>query len=187
MRLEDALLYLVLGPEDDGRMSLRALCSEAIAGGVDVVQFQTGIERGALADAVAVCREEEALAIVAEDAALVVEVEAAGVHLASPEASVGRACAMMGGEGIVGVSSRTFEDVQLAAEVGADYVLHYADGGCPVAAFGGCRELAGLPLYAAGVRSAEEARTLVEQGIYRICVPADNVDSADIAEHFMEY
>jgi len=163
------------------------LCSGAIAGGVDVVQFSAGIEQGALAEAVGVCRDDDALAVVAEDASLAAAVGAAGVHLDSPDASVGLARAMLGGEGIVGLSSRSFEDAQLACEVGADYVLHFAEGGCPVAAFGGCRDLAGLPLYAAGVRSPEDARMLVEQGVYRIGVTADDVDAGRITEHFVEY
>lgn len=187
MRVEDALLYLVIDADACERLDLCVCCADAIAAGVDIIQFGAGIQTRVLGEAVAVCRRDDALAVVVDDAALAAEIGAAGVHLSSSDLSVGLARALLGGEGLVGLSTHSLEGVQLAAELAADYVLHFADAGCSMATFAGCRDLAGLPIYAGGVQSPADAATLVEQGVYRIGVTVPGGVDGEVGDYFLAF
>ncbi len=178
MRLEDALLYLIL---DDAVDEPDAFCAAAIAGGVDVVHASAQSAGGSegLAALREVCRRDDALFVISDDADIAAEVGADGLHLSSATASVGQARAVIGMDGIVGMSTRSSSDAMLGLEVGADYLLHWAGTGCP-SAFSGLPGAAGHPLFAAGLLSIDDAQEVVERGVYRLCIKSKLLAGDDV-------
>ncbi len=174
MRLEDALLYLVVDPSGHTADSLDAHCEGAIAGGVDVIQLAGASDDDAppedlLLSARAVCQREDALFFVENDSVTAERIEADGVLISSPGSSIGHVRAMLPDACIVGRHTHSTTDAQLALEVGADFLVHGAGSGCP-AAFAALPEATGLPLYAGAIASIDEARGIVDQGVYRLCI-----------------
>lgn len=191
MRLEDALLYLVVDPSGHTADSVRAYCECAIAGGVDVIQLagtpaDDATPEDLLLSARAICQSEDALFFVENDSATAQRVEADGVLISTPESSIGHVRAMVSDSCIVGRYTHTPTDAQLAIEVGADFLVHGAGSGCP-AAFAALPEATGLPLYAGAIASIDEARGLVDQGVYRLCVHSSLMDSETITAQAAEY
>jgi thiamine monophosphate synthase len=133
-----------------------------------------------------VCREDDALLIVADRAETAAAVGADGLHLSGGGPEIGMARVVMGGDALVGMTSRTVEEAGLALEVGADYLLHYGGTECP-AVFAGLGRSAGVPLFAAGLDGLEDARRIVEAGIYRLCVDGDRIGQGDTTEALAEY
>lgn len=186
MHLEDACLYLIL---DDATPAPETFCAAAIAGGADVIQLSAPLAaKPDVREAVReVCRRDDALLIVADDAAAAVDGKADGLHLSTASASVGQARAVVGLDGIVGISTHSSSDALLGIEVGVDYLLHWAGTLCP-GVFAGLPGATGLPLYAAGVESLEDARTIVERGVYRLCIEAARLGGGeDVAEQVAAY
>ena len=182
MRLEDSLLYLVLDIATDS--DIAEFCSAAIAGGVDVIHMPSVMasDNELLKSVRDICLRDDALFVVAEDAVLAMGVAADGVHLSSPNDSVGQVRAMIGVNDLVGISTKEANEAVLALEVGADYLLHWAGVGCP-AAFSGLPMAAGSVLFAAGIASHEDARAVVAGGIYRLCVGAKLLADGDVTEN----
>jgi len=192
MRLEDALLYVVLDSEPGQAGGVAEGCAEAIAGGADIIQITVGRDApGPLpvedARRVAeVCRRDDALLIIRGDASAAVALGADGVHLDDPAMSVSLARAEGGPERLVGVSSISVDELRLAFAVGVDYVIHMGGTGCP-AAFSGLHGEATAPLFAGGLESVEEAGQLVGQGICRFCVDWKLVAGAETRERAAEF
>ncbi len=185
MRLEDALLYMILDACADAAAG--EVCAAAIAGGVDVVHVQGATMDSALLDSVReVCHRDDALLVISDDASVASETGADGVHLSSAEASIGQARAMMGGEGILGVSTQTSNEAMLGLELGVDYILHWAGTGCP-GVFAGLQGAAGSTLFAAGLSSIEDAQTLVDRGVYRLCIESRLIQDGDVTEKAAAY
>ena len=179
MRLEDAFLYMIL--DAPGGAAPADVCAAAIAGGVDVIHLGAGFlaDRACLESVSAVCRRDDALLVVSDNAALAQDVGADGVHLSSSSASIGQARAVMGGEGILGLSTQTGNDAMLGLEMGVDFLLHWAGTGCP-GAFAGLPGAAGSALFAAGLSSLEDAQMLVDRGVYRLCIESQLLQGGDI-------
>ena len=186
MRLEDALLYLVLDTGTAGDADVAGLAERAIAGGADVIQLRGMGDEDAVRRVLDVCRREDALAVVAGDAGLAAEVGADGVHLDSQDGSVGVAKTIMGADGMLGVTTRTLNEARLALEVGADYLLHYAGGRC-VADFAAIGRGGGGYLYAAGIDTADIARHVVEGGVFRLCVESTALEMGNLTEEVAVY
>jgi len=182
MRLEDSLLYLILDTSCDGDPV--EFCSAAIAGGVDVVHIPSEMSDDAdvLASVGDVCRRDDAMLIISDNAVLAMELEAGGVHLSSATDSVGQARAMVGVEGLVGMSTQSANDAILGIEVGVDYLLHWSGRGCP-AAFSGLPGATACTLFAAGLESLDDARAVVDGGVYRLCVEGRVLSDGDVAEN----
>jgi len=189
MRIEDALLYLVVREEDMLGRDVGVFCREAIAGGVDIIQVPSPadderISEDAVREALAACRQDDALMVVRDDAVLAVAVGADGVHLGSPAAEFGLARTIMGMDSMVGLTSRTLDEARLGQEVGADYLVHLDAG---AGSLFGLRELAGTPVYAGGVVTPGDAAECVQSGLLRICVDSTALGIDDVTEKAAEY
>jgi thiamine-phosphate pyrophosphorylase len=115
-RLAHARLYLI----GDGA-TLERVLDEALAGGVDVVQFRSPSVRRADALALAArCREAGALFIVNDDPRLAVDVDADGVHVGQGDVSVAAARQIVGHDRLVGLSTHSPAQIDGAGDV--DYI-----------------------------------------------------------------
>ena len=171
MKIEDAFLYLVLDLDTLSLESVPDMCKDAVAAGVDAVQLR-GVDatrRDTVEAVAAVCRQEEALLILANDAELAGELGLDGVHLDDAEGALGVARLSIGEEGLVGVTTRSLDKARLAVAVGADYLVHEVGLQCR-ADFAGIGPAAGIPLFAGGIGGLAEARSMVELGLYRLCI-----------------
>ena len=114
MRLEDAFLYMIL--DASGGAAPEEVCAAAIAGGVDIIHASSSeMDRSRLAAVREICRRDDALLVVSDDAAAASAVDADGVHLGSVEDSIGQARAIMGGAGVLGVSTQSGNDAPCAS------------------------------------------------------------------------
>lgn len=171
MRLEDALLFVVLDADELPGCEFYDITSSLIDVGADIVgvSFSSGVaDIDILKEVGKACKDDDAIFIVWQDAGLVEKCSADGVHLSDAQDSIGQARAAAGDGKIVGFTTRTLEEATLAGELSADYIVHMAGVGCP-AVFGQMRGGASS-LYAGGFSSADEARGVVGNGVFRICV-----------------
>ncbi len=176
MRLEDALLFVVFDSEKLPADSIYDICCGAINVGADIVSVKS--PRGdAVMDAVKACKDCDALYFAWDDPAVVEEIGAAGVHLSQADASIGNARGLAGIDSLVGFSTNDIQEATLAAEVGADYIVHMEGRECP-GVFAQLRDAGVSYLYAGGLSSAEEAKGLVGNGVFRICIVVDNENDA---------
>ncbi len=186
MRLEDALFYMILTPPVSG--SLDDFCTAAIAGGVDIIHVSKAIAENA--DALVgirdVCHRADALLVVEGDAVAAQSVQADGLHLSASTDSVGQARAILGVDSIVGMSTHTSSDALLGLEVGADYLVHWAGTASP-SVFSGLPGAAGQALFAAGLSSVDDARRVVEGGVYRLCIESKLLENGDVTEQAAAY
>ena len=190
MRLEDVLLYFIADMDRLPSGSASAFCRAAIGGGADLIHLRGGdVNDPSSVDVAAVasvCRGDDALLVIEDAPQTVVAIDADGVHLGSVDASISLMRAVVGVDKLVGLSARTPDEVALALEVEADYVLHFAGRGC-IGAFAGLLGIATVPLFAAGLGGLEEASELVEQGVLRLCIDAASLDGTRIEEEVAEY
>ena len=180
MRLEDALLFVVFDAGALSGSNINELASDAIGVGADLVglKFPQGSADKALLESVgSVCREEDALFVVWDDPFLAQEIGADGIHLSTPDGSMGEARAVAGIDGMVGVSTANAEEAVLAAEVGADYIIH-SEGVMCASTFAQMRGSGLANLYAAGLASIDEARQIVGNGVFRICIEVNCEEQA---------
>ena len=189
MRLEDALLYLVLTVDGLEASEAARLCRDAIKGGVDMVQIRTADKAGfndALVQEVGtVCKEEDALFIIADAPDLVCHANVAGIHLDRSDISIGQARSIVGMDRIIGLSSLSVDEAMLALEIGADYLMHNGGARSP-SDFNRLKNVSGVPLFAAGIGNIDEARRIVEGGVYRLCIGSESVDSGGITEQMSQ-
>jgi thiamine-phosphate pyrophosphorylase len=125
-RLADARLYLIVDAQPHGRPAPE-LVEPALDGGVDVVQLrdkEADDER--IVDAARslrpLCAERGALLIVNDRPELAIDAGCDGVHLGQDDATVDEARALLGADGLIGVSTHTPEQVAAARESLADYI-----------------------------------------------------------------
>ena len=160
------------------------MCVHAIAGGVDIIGLRAPDHEMALA-LVRVCRDEDAIFLVSGDVDMAASAGAAGVHFDSVNGPLGLARAVLGLDAIVGISAGNMDDATLALEVGADLVVYDGGTGCP-AAFAALRG-AGVPLFAGGIGSLEDAAQIVEGGVYRLCIGSGLVADGDVTGNAAAY
>lgn len=125
-RLAAARLYLIVDAEPHGR-SLAELVEPALGGGVDVVQVRekAGDDASIVAAAASIrslCAERGALLIMNDRPELAIESGCDGVHLGQGDASVDEARAVLGADGLIGVSTHSPEQIAAARKSSADYV-----------------------------------------------------------------
>ena len=176
MRLEDSLLYLIIDAVPS--MGLEPFCEAAVAGGVDIIHLGPRLLAEAAA-AGAVCHRMDALLVVSGDASDARAAGADGVHIGDATASVGQYRAGLGEKGLVGVSTRHRHEAMLALEMGVDFLLHWAGTRC-AAEFSSLPGAAGNALFAAGLETLDDARVVVDTGVYRLCIHAVLLEGGDV-------
>jgi len=189
VKLEDSFIYFMIDVSTAEASGIVAACEAAIGSSADIVQLRglRETDKHLVAEVAAVCRRDDALLILAEDAYLASEADADGVHLDSEDAAIGIARAVLGDDGLVGMSSNDANEAQLAIEVGADYLLH-GGGREGAGALSGIGAGAGVPLFLCGLRTVDEARDATERGVYRICLDAAELDAGtDVGEQVASY
>ncbi len=189
MRLEDALLYLVLTVDGLEASEAARLCRDAIKGGVDMVQIRTADKAGfndALVQEVGnICKEEDALFIIADAPDLAHHANVAGIHLDRSDISIGQARSIIGMDQVIGLSSSSVDEAMLALEIGADYLMHNGGARSP-SDFNLLKNISGVPLFAAAIGNIDEARRIVEGGVYRLCIGSEIIDSGRITEQMSQ-
>jgi thiamine-phosphate pyrophosphorylase len=188
-RLRHARLYLVIDAAAAGR-----IVPAALEGGVDIVQLR---EKSAPDAAVieagkrlrAVCDEHRALLIVNDRPDLALACGADGVHVGQDDMALDEARTLVGDDLIVGISTHSPTQVEVALDSTADYLGVGPVYSTPTKPG---REPVGLELvrYAAAHASAKpwfaiggidqgNARAVVEAGATRIAVVRAIRDAAD--------
>src|SRR5579864_3613457 len=184
-RLASARLYLVCDARSD------AFLHAALRGGVDIVQLRMKDARvEAIVDAgrrfAAVCAEHRALFILNDRPELVDEVGADGVHVGQDDASVAAARALVGPERLIGLSTHTPAQVDVAA--GVDYIgvgpVHATPTkpGRPAVGLELLRyaaQHAAVPFFAIGGISATNLAAVRHAGALRIAVVRALTEAAD--------
>jgi thiamine-phosphate pyrophosphorylase len=182
-RLDAARLYLIIDAEPHGRPAAE-IVGPALAGGVDMVQLREKeldeeAVLGAADELRELCDDHGALLILNDRPDLAVECVADGVHLGQADASTDEARAVLGADGIVGVSTHTREEIEAAGESLADYIgvgpVHATPtkpGTEPVGEELVCHaaDAAGRPFFAVGGIDVDNARAVAGAGARRIAV-----------------
>jgi thiamine monophosphate synthase len=186
MQIDDAFLYMDFGdaPVDE---TLIEACRAAVAGGVDVVQARLAEDRAAPVRRLAeLCGEEEAMLVLAGEPGGVAESGADGLHLESPDSPISLARVTVGDGKLVGVTSGSLDEARLALEVGVDYLVHRRGAEC-AGDFAALHDEARVPLFAGGLAGLDEARGLVDAGVFRLCIRARATDPARVREEAAGY
>ena len=93
---------------------------------------------------------------------------------------------MMGIDAIVGMSTHSSSDAMLGLELGADYLLHW-EGTVSPSVFAGLPGAVGRALFVAGLSSIEDAQSVVERGVYRLCIESSLLEGGDVTEQAAAY
>lgn len=125
-RLADARLYLCCGA-DAGAGDLAGFADACLAGGVDIIQLRDKTAgRATLRAAAAVLRSaaaaRDALFVVNDDPSLAAEVGADGVHVGQDDAAPEDARRAVGADRIVGLSTHSSAEVDVALNRDVDYL-----------------------------------------------------------------
>jgi thiamine-phosphate pyrophosphorylase len=187
--IAQARLYLLATPAVS-RLPLPDAVEAALRGGVDVVQLREKDlpegQVGALARRLlAQCRRHGAVFLVNDSPAVAQQVGADGVHLGQDDAPVSAARRVLGPAALVGVSAHDDRELERALADGADYVglgsafpsrtktrgLRVA-GPAALGALARRSEAAGVPAFAIGGVTPDNAGQLVAAGFRRVAVCA---------------
>lgn len=152
---------------------------EAIAGGVDLVQWRVKDgRRDGLAECVAICAELDVPLIVNDDVALAVEIDAAGAHIGQEDMPVAEARAVLGDRWL-GLSTHDVTQAREAMQAGVDYIgigpcfptvtKGYAEA-LPTELLTGVLAMVQVPAFAIGGITPVNSRSLVEAGVRRVAV-----------------
>ena len=123
------------------------------------------------------------------------EVDADGCHVGQEDFGVDDARARVGRDCIVGKSTHTLAQAQMAAAEGADYIGFgplFPTGTKPTAKAIGLtelqmlHELVKLPIYCIGGVKLENLREIVRAGAKRVCIVSDLLLAADVAKRTAE-
>ena len=120
-------LYAVT-PDDADSVRLAGRVSEALEGGVRIVQYRNKVADSALrreqaAALCALCRSYGAALIVNDDLEIAVAVNAHGVHLGSEDGSIAAARARLGPHKLLGATCySSLENAERAIAEGADHI-----------------------------------------------------------------
>ena len=127
LQTEHLKLYAVTDRSWLGGRTLAQQVEESLAGGATMVQLrEKGADRETLRrealEIRAVCRRYGVPFLINDAADLAAEVEADGVQVGQQDMSPRQARAILGPDGIVGVSAHTVEEARAAQAAGADYL-----------------------------------------------------------------
>ena len=123
------------------------------------------------------------------------EVDADGCHVGQEDFGVDDARARVGRDCIVGKSTHTLAQAQMAAAEGADYIGFgplFPTGTKPTAKAIGLtelqmlHELVKLPIYCIGGVKLENLREIVRAGAKRVCIVSDLLLATDVASRTTE-
>jgi len=186
VRLEDAFLFLSVDLSGPWRADPAAVCAKAIRVGADVIEVRPAAadpDRSAaeVRRIAEVCRRDDALLFVGDDPSLAARAGADGAHLDRSPLTISEARTILDTGGPVGRTARTPEEASLALELGADYLVYEGGCACP-GVFAGFRGLTAAPLFAAGLADIEEARAVVQRGVYRLCLAATGSPAETVAD-----
>lgn len=194
-------LYLVT-PDCDDTSLLCAQVSQAVQGGVSLVQYRhkTASDALRLAQAtalLAICRQANIPLLINDHVALAAELDADGVHVGQHDSAIATARAVLGPQKIIGASCyNRFELAEQAQAAGADYV---AFGACYLSStkpdapratptlFTQAKQSLSVPLVGIGGITLDNARPLLEAGADALAVITDIFQSADIAARCRQY
>lgn len=194
-------LYLVT-PDCDDTALLCAQVSQAVQGGVSLVQYRhkTAADALRLAQAtalLAICRQAKIPLLINDHVALAAELDADGVHVGQHDSAIATARAVLGSQKIIGASCyNRFELAEQAQAAGADYV---AFGACYLsstkphapratpALFTQAKQSLSVPLVGIGGITLDNARPLLEAGADALAVITDIFQAADIAARCRQY
>jgi thiamine-phosphate pyrophosphorylase len=197
-RLERIQLCLLVSVRE-AAASLEWTISEAVAGGVDMVQLR---EKG-LADrewlararrAAKAARAAGAVFVVNDRADLAYLVDADGVHVGQTDLPVAEARRLIGPERLVGVSTHSPAELDAALEAGADYVgvgPVYASSTKSFSQLAGLEfvraaaERTGLPAFAIGGITPANIQEIVRAGLRRVAV-GQALTAADNPRHIAQ-
>lgn len=184
LQIEISGLYAIT-PEEDNTAVLLQRVSQALQGGVRVLQYRNKLgctalrleQAGALRE---LTREYDVPLIINDDASLALKVDADGVHLGFEDGSVSAARATLGSSKIIGVSCYNRLDLaREAVSLGADYIAFGAffasaiKPSAPVASIEllqQARREIELPLVAIGGITAENGAQLLAAGATALAV-----------------
>lgn len=128
--IKDYSLYLVISREYAMRRPVLDIASQAIAGGVDILQMREKnmphSELLGLGKSLAgLCREKGVTFIVNDDPLLAKEIDADGVHAGQEDLQrypLSRIREIVGRDKIIGVSTHSLEQFEKAGQTDADYL-----------------------------------------------------------------
>ena len=194
-------LYAIT-PDDCLLPRLSAMVTDALAGGVGIVQYRNKLappplRRAQAAELLRLCHGAGALLIVNDEPALAAEIGADGVHVGREDGGVARARAIVGTNCIIGASC--YDDLSLAdaaVAAGADYVAFGAmfpssvkpgAVAAPTALLTQARQRYQVPVCAIGGIRLGNAQTLINAGADMVSVITDLFDAPDIAAQARAY
>lgn len=172
-------LYLVVSPILPPDRLISA-CEEALAGGVDVIQFSDGQNMRLPRQLAELAREYNKPFIVNNDLSVAKELRADGIHFDGYDVSPAKAKETLGENCIVGYTVNVDLDrIRWAEESGADYVSfcsvfsNCTATHCPIVPLQTIRKARAqtkLPLFAAGGINLRNAQRVLETGVNGIVV-----------------
>ena len=186
-----------LTPDSTDTADLLRRVRQALAGGVQVLQYRNKIANSAqrLEQAKALrqlTREFAVTYIVNDDAQLAAEVDADGVHLGASDGEIKTARQLLGPNKLIGVSCyNQLSLADVAVQNGADYIAFgafYSSSVKPEAAVAtldllrDARAKFKLPIVAIGGINADNAKVLIKAGANAIAVISAVFDAAEIEQ-----
>ncbi|MBY0340216.1 MAG: thiamine phosphate synthase [Rhodocyclaceae bacterium] len=188
-------LYAVT-PDDPLLPRMSALVSEALAGGVKVVQYRNKVAppplfRAQAAELLRICRAAGALLIVNDNPEIAADIGADGVHVGREDGGAARARAIVGPGKIIGVSC--YDDLAIAERAvaeGADYVAFGAmfpssvkpgAVAAPLSLLKEAKARFSVPVCAIGGIKTGNVQSLIDAGADMAAVITDLFDAPDIA------
>jgi thiamine-phosphate pyrophosphorylase len=186
-----------LTPDSTDTADLLRRVRQALAGGVQVLQYRNKIANSALrleqaAALRQLTREFAVTFIVNDDAHLAAEVDADGVHLGASDGEIKAARLLLGANKLIGVSCyNQLSLADVAVQNGADYIAFgafYSSSVKPEAAVAtldllrDARAKFKLPIVAIGGINADNAKVLIKAGANAIAVISAVFDAANIEQ-----
>lgn len=195
-------LYLILDERWSSRCSLPDVLREAGQAGVKLVQYRNKTESMKKAYEMAILlraiSKDWAMVFVVNDRCdLAMAVQADGVHLGQTDLPIYLARRVVGHDMLIGASTHSPAQVQMATEEGADYLgfgpifstRTKADHE-PVVGIQGLQEIRGLtplPVFAIGGITTDSLEALRQAGANGVAVASGILDAVDRQQAFTEF
>ena len=131
-KIKDRSLYFVASGEYSGEKSAKEVAEQAISGGIDILQMREKDRSRAELEELgrmlsSLCKEKGVTFIVNDDAYLARDVGACGVHLGQEDIKSyadGEVRGIIGGDGIIGISTHSLDQFEDANEKDFDYIAY---------------------------------------------------------------
>ncbi|MGM9951390.1 MAG: thiamine phosphate synthase [Lysinibacillus sp.] len=198
MNREQLAVYFIMGAQNVRERKPLAVLEEALQAGATIFQFREKGE-GALEgeeyvqfarDCQTLCKQYNVPFIVNDDADLAATLQADGVHIGQDDEKAKKVREKIG-DGILGISAHTMEEVEQAVKHGADYVgigpvFHTkskADAKAPIGTdllSQVVKRFPGLPVVAIGGITEENAHQPLHTGVDGVAVISAICESKDV-------